>query len=126
MYKFVADKYENLRYDKETLNMIMDILKDVKYSYKVLEALANNQKMGDKGLSRSMMYKTIKIKPEYSSKKEEIFITRNIADKILYLLMGAGLIYYDIETKEIYYALTQRGAQVCQVLKNNKLIKIID
>ncbi len=144
MYKAVAEKYENLTYNKETLNMILDILEEDKNTYRILEALVidlrkkkkeneKNKKTNEViGLTKSIMYKTIKIDKTSKASKDISdesnakgqYITRKYAENAINLLLGAGLICYDIKSKEIYYSLTVRGTQVCVLLKQNKLINI--
>lgn len=130
MYKKIAEKYEGLKYDRETIEMIIDILSEEKTAYKVLEALAIEKSEQGMGLSKSKMYKKIKIDNGHKNKSDttgsseanDIHLTRKIADKIICLLLGAGLVAYNIRGTEIVYSLTTRGVQVCLALKQKQLI----
>lgn len=126
MNKLLAEKYMDLKFNDTMIDMILDILSDDENNYKVLEALARDHAQGGIGLTKTMMYKTIKIKPNprnrYSKTEKEIFITRRSADLIIATLLGASLIQYEIIWKDWYYSLTPRGIQVCVALKKHDLI----
>lgn len=145
MHKFLADKYNSVKFDEKVAEMYYECVIADDNVLAVLGAIATDHSQKGNGLTKSMMYQMVKVKNLYSYKNDnesneadnlymssvrdrqngrgtgtnddKVFITRKIADNIVNYLLGTTLIYQDRVAKEIYYRLTSRGMQVCLLAK---------
>lgn len=118
----MASKYSDVDFDELFYQMMIDNILEDETNILILEALAKDYANKGSGLTKAMMYQTIKVKhlkKQGGQYKETIEpIKRRAVDIAIAFLLGTTLICQETQKKFIRYTLTKHGVKACIYLRN--------
>lgn len=124
-----AEKYSSLKFDERVLEMFSDIVAQEESNIRMLFYIVNCHKE-QKKVTVTSICENVKMPRRVARRnakneivaydKLEDFMDRKTAERIIERLVGASLIYFEVQLPHKFIGLTERGKQVALHIVSKK------
>lgn len=123
----INERYKDLLFDDQQIEMIADMIIDKDTVIKVLNVIKEHSPTKSEpdahGITKKNIMESLRVHTKIKDHTNNCFVdgtnnlSRNMCDNIISFLTGATLIYYKENHREDLYQLTYRGYQIIKLLK---------